>query len=246
MKNSIVLLVALILNGWAVQAQESIKGQIADWSSGKGDVIGGLRTPVIMGRVEDDGQFAIPLKENYIQVVKKQMEESEKVSTSDFSTSLLSLDRAFGCNSENMEFEDADQPVSGISTLGMFALGSMEEQRLFGYLIAASSHEFALSIKNMMNSEFKTGYFLDWYYVDKAASIKGNCSLETYAINQQETYTYTQVYDLEFQPGWNIVKYEIESVFEDRDGKSYPQNERYTVLKELPADMKFVFLPEAR
>jgi len=113
-------------------------------------------------------------------------------------------------------------------------------------LLAASSEDFALSIKNLMNSEFKTGYFVDWYYVDEPATIKGSCSLDAYAINQEEMYTSTQDYDLEFQPGWNIVKYEIEAVFKDRDGKAYPEKERYTTLAKVPADMKFIFMPDER
>ncbi|MDM9630044.1 hypothetical protein [Robiginitalea aurantiaca] len=246
MKNRIILLIALIFSGGIMFAQEAISGQIADWSNGNGDVIGGLRAPVILGSVASDGTFAIPLNADYLSVVKKQLEASKKESSSDFSTSLIKLDRAFGCSSENMEFTDTDQPVSALSTLGMFALGDMEQERLFGYLIAASSDEFAKSIKNIMSNEFKTGYFVDWYYVAKPASIKGSCTFESYAINQEEMYSNTQEYDLEFRAGWNIIKYEIEAVFEDRDGKTYPSRERYTVLDELPRDMKYVFLPHER
>jgi hypothetical protein len=246
MRNYIALLIALVFTGGNFYAQEAISGRIADWDMGKGEVIGGLRTPVVLGSVEADGSFTIPLKADYLSEVRKQIAEDNKASTADWTSSLITLDRAFGCSSGGVEFLDADQPVSAVSTMGLFALGNMEEQRLYGYLIAASSDAFAGSIQNIMNYEFKPGFFVDWYYVEKGATIKGSCSMESYAINQEQTYTSTQEYDLEFQPGWNMVKYEIETVFEDRDGKSYPLKERYTTLKEVPAEMKFVFMPDDR
>lgn len=239
-------LLVLALFGVMTSAQEAISGNIPDWSLGEGEVIGGFRAPVIMGSVGSDGTFSIPLKENYLKELEMQIKAENAEPSADWSSALITLGRAFGCNSENLKSENADQPVSGVSTLGMFALGNMEEKKLYGYLLAASSENFAKSIKNLMNNEFKTGYFVDWYYVEKPATIKGTCSMESYAINQEEMYTSTQEYDLEFQPGWNMVKYEIETVFEDRDGKSYPQNERYTTLTKVPADMKFIFMPDER
>ena len=241
-----ILGIALLFSTTSVMAQEAITGTIPNWSMGEGQVIGGLRAPVIMGAVAADGTFSIPLKEDYLTEVKVQMEQENAESTSDWTSSLITLGRAFGCNSETLKSENADQPVSAVSTMGMFALGNMEEQKLYGYLLAASSEVFAQSIKSMMNFAFKPGYFVDWYYVEKAASIKGSCSQESYAVNQEEMYESSQQYDLEFQPGWNLVKYEIEAVFEDRDGKTYPKKERYTTLAKVPADMKFIFMPDER
>jgi hypothetical protein len=240
-----ILGIALLFSTTSIFAQEAITGNIPDWSLGEGEVIGGFKTPIIMGTVTADGTFAIPLKENYMNEVKLQIEQENRESTSGWTSSLLTLGRAFGCSSETLKSENADQPVSKVSTMGMFALGKMEEQKLYGYLLAASSENFAKSIKDY-NNEFKTGYFVDWYYVDEPATIKGSCSMESYAINQEEMYTTTQEYDLVFQPGWNIIKYEIEAVFEDRDGKAYPEKERYTTLATVPADIKFIFMPDER
>lgn len=246
MKKPVFTLAVLFISGMTVLAQEAINGTMPDWAMGECEVIGGIREPVILGSVASDGNFSIPLKADYLTEVKMRMEASQKEATSGFTSSLLNLDRAFGCSSGDVEFENANQPVSGISTLGMFALGNMEEQKLYGYLMTASSDDFAVGIRNMMSFEFKPGYFVDWYFVEEAGSIKGSCAMEGYARNGEEMYTNTQQYDLEFQPGWNIVKYEIETVFEDRDGKTYPEKERYTTLDKVPAEIKYVFIPDER
>jgi hypothetical protein len=199
-----------------------------------------------MGSVETDGTFSIPLKEDYLTQVKMHMEENNKGSSADWRSSLTRLNQAFGCSSGSLEIENGDQPVTGISTMGMFALGSMEEEKLYGYVIATSSDAFAKSIMNLMNYQFEPGYFVDWHYVEEAATIKGSCSLESYTLNQEELYGITQEYDLEFKPGWNVVQYEVREVFRDRDGKTYPSNERYSTLDKPPSDMKYVFIPDSR
>ena len=119
MKNTISLWVALAFAGMSLFAQEAISGRIEGWDMGKGEVIGGVRAPVVLGSVEADGTFTIPLRADYLSEVRQQIEEENKESTSGWTSSLVTLDRAFGCRSGDVDFVDADQPVSAVSTLGM-------------------------------------------------------------------------------------------------------------------------------
>jgi len=120
-----ILGLALLLSTTSIFSQQAISGNIPDWTKGEGEVIGGLRTPVVMGSVGSDGTFIIPLKQDYLKEVEMQIRAENAASSSDWTSSLITLGRAFGCSSETLKSENADQPVSAVSTMGMFALGDM-------------------------------------------------------------------------------------------------------------------------
>ena len=47
--------------------------------------------------------------------------------------------------------------------------------------------------------------------------------------------------ELNFKLVWNIVKYEVVEVFEDRDGKTYESVALWKTLDELPADVQYIY-----
>ncbi|MGB5652301.1 MAG: hypothetical protein WBM56_00565 [Robiginitalea sp.] len=225
-------------------AQEAIQGVIPDWNFGEGDVITGFKEPRKIGTVSPDGNFTIPLTPNFIQKRKEEIDKNPPVSSADKTSPFMDLDRVFRRRGGSIVLDNAIQPVGSLSNVGVYGIGNMEGQELFGLLIAASSETFAESVLSMPSFEFTPGFLIDWYYVDKAATIKGVTTEESLGVDQKETFTNTMEYDLEFQPGWNMVKYEILSVFEDRDGRTYPRAERYISLTSLPEDFEFVFVPK--
>ena len=91
---------------------------------------------------------------------------------------------------------------------------------------------------------FQEGYILDWIFVDEAGSVKGSCSTDSYAVNQEENFSRQVSYNLSLKPGWNLIKYEISKLFTDREGKTYPMDESYSSLSRTPEDFMFVFVPE--
>ncbi len=225
-------------------AQEAIQGVIPEWNFGEGDVITGFREPIKIGTVSPEGNFTIPLTPNFIEKRKKEIDENRPVSSADKTSPFMDLDRVFRRRGGSIVLENAIQPVGSLSNVGVYGIGNMEGQELYGLLVAASSEAFAESVMSMPSFEFTPGFLIDWYYVDKAATIKGVTTEESLGVDQTETFTNTMEYDLEFHPGWNMVKYEILSVFEDRDGRTYPREERYVSLKSLPEDFEFVFIPK--
>ncbi len=225
-------------------AQEAIQGVIPEWNFGEGDVITGFREPIKIGTVSPEGNFTIPLTPNFIEKRKKEIDENRPVSSADKTSPFMDLDRVFRRRGGSIVLENAIQPVGSLSNVGVYGIGNMEGQELYGLLVAASSEAFAESVMSMPSFEFTPGFLIDWYYVDKPATIKGVTTEESLGVDQKETFTNTMEYDLEFHPGWNIVKYEILSVFEDRDGRTYPREERYVSLKSLPEDFEFVFIPK--
>ncbi len=225
-------------------AQEAIQGVIPDWNFGAGDVITGFQEPRKIGAVSAEGKFTIPLTPNFIEKRKKEIEENRPISSADKTSPFMDLDRVFRRRGGTITLENAIQPVGTLSNIGVYGVGDMEGQKLFGVMMAAGPEAFAEAVMNMTAMKFTPGFIIDWYYVDEAATIKGVTTEESLAVNQTETFTSSMEYNLEFQPGWNMVKYEILSVFQDSTGRTYPMEERYTSLTSFPENFEFVFIPK--
>lgn len=125
--------------------------------------------------------------------------------------------------------------------MGSFGIINLEEKKDFGYLMFVSTREFARSLQPW---KFKPGYYAQWYYINEDARVQGECSITSYAMNQEETYDHRTRYDLKLKAGWNVIKYEIEQVFTDKEGNSYPMEESYSVLPQLPSGAKMMYFPE--
>ena len=223
-------------------AQESITGTIPDWSGGSGEVaVMAMGPPQVLGTFDDMGNLEIPLKTDMLAEVKKQVEAANEGSTEGWKASLKTLGDSFSCSGGELEVVNGEQPISGFPSMGAFMLVNMEQKKRFGYLMVGSSKDFA---DGMVPYKFKPGYFLEWYFVEEAGSVKGNCSMESYAVNQKDLYTKTTTYDLELKKGWNIVKYEIHEVYTDGEGNSYPMNDSYSTIDSIPSEVKFVFMED--
>ena len=237
-------LVLLLLFSVTLNAQEAVSGTIPGWTLGKGEVVTGLREPIVVGSVDEEGTFVIPLRPDFMETLKIQVDSDDPEKSGGWKSSLLSLRQVFSCYGEKLEVGNGNQPVTTMSSMGVFNLVNMSEKRRLGYLIASSSQDFARGLMDMGAFAFKKGYFLDWIYIDESGSVSGSCSTESYAVNQEEKYSRTTHYNISMKPGWNLVKYEILDLFSDRDGKTYPSEERFVSLEELPPDMEYIFFPE--
>ncbi|MDX1331393.1 MAG: hypothetical protein R3252_00065 [Robiginitalea sp.] len=241
MKNLYVQLLLALMTTCAV-AQESIKGTIPDWSGGPGEVaVMAMGPPQVLGTFDDMGNLEIPLKPDMLAEVKKEVEAANAESTDGWKASLNTLADRFSCSGGALEVVNGDQPISGFPSMGAFMLVNMEEKKRFGYLMVGSSKDFA---DGMMPYKFKPGYFLEWYFVEEAGSVKGQCSMESYAVNQEDLYTKTTTYDLDLKKGWNIVKYEIHEVYTDGEGNSYPMNDSYSTIASMPEGVRFIFMED--
>lgn len=224
-------------------AQEAIEGTLPQWQFGVADVITGFQEPRKIGSVNPEGNFTIPLLPDFLQKRKKEIDQNRPISSMDKTSPFIDLDRLFRRRGGSITLEDAIQPVGTLSNIGVYGVGNLEGQDLYGVMMAASSEGFAEAVMNMTAMQFTPGFIIDWYYVERAASIKGVTSEETMAVSQSETFTNTMEYNMEFQPGWNMVKYEVLSVFQDSTGRTYPMEERYTSLTSFPENFDFIFIP---
>nr|WP_297785563.1 hypothetical protein [uncultured Allomuricauda sp.] len=237
-----LLVLGVILMTQTIKAQQDFEGTITDWNAGTGDIITGMMQPKVIGSVDDSGNFKIPLHPNFLDDVKKEIEEENKKDNDGWTASLMTVDKLFSCFGDSLMVENGNQPISKLSQMGAFMLVNMSEKKRLGYFLAVNSAEFAESLMNIGSYTYTPGYYVDWYFVDEQGSVKGNCTQEAYALNQEEVYEKNTIYNLEFKEGWNVVKYEIKKVFKDKDGKTYPQEIEYTTLPEIPKNITYSFM----
>ena len=110
-------------------------------------------------------------------------------------------------------------------------------------LSLGSSREFITSYFSLGKKDFVTGYYIDFYYVNEDASVKGVCKTESYTLDMQNTFFLTHVYDIDLKKGWNIVKIAVTEVYEDQEGHVRPLSYEMITLEKLPEDVQFIFTP---
>lgn len=242
MKKLVFYVLTALLSTGAL-AQGSISSTIPGWPGGSGQVgtMSMMGPPEVLGTVDENGTVEIPLKADFLSEVREKLKEANASASDGWTASMNTLGKSFSCGASDLEVVNGDQPITGFPGMGGFVLFNMEEKKRYGYLVVGSSKDF---VEAMVPYKFQPGYLLEWYYVDQDGSVKGNCEMESYAVNQKDIYTRTTTYDLELKKGWNIVKYEIEEVYTDGEGNSYPMKDSYNVLDKMPGDVQFVFLED--
>ena len=73
----IATLLVLALFQMQLFSQEAITGNIPDWSLGSGEVVTGLTKPIVVGSVDQGGNFSISLKPDFMETIKKEVEAQD-------------------------------------------------------------------------------------------------------------------------------------------------------------------------
>lgn len=92
------------------------------------------------------------------------------------------------------------------------------------------------------------GYLISWVYVDKAASMKGTEETKN-TVRRDGTKPIeaenTVVYDLDYKPGWNLVKTEVIGSYPLEHERGLPaswfKKHEHTVVPEIPEDAAYFF-----
>jgi hypothetical protein len=91
------------------------------------------------------------------------------------------------------------------------------------------------------------GYQLSWYYVSHETSVKGRCVKEN-RYGEGKDFDITTVYDVDFKPGWNLLKTAFDGpriTIDWGEGEhnkhSYYKEKKITVAPSLPSNAKWIF-----
>lgn len=240
MKTKYLFIPLLFFIGQLTFPQTKISGKIDHYNGKANDILINPIFPESIGEINAAGEFTATLGEGYFKRLKKQMEENKQNPMS-FST-LKNFQTRYQCGDDTFSFTNEDEPyVQLLSRVG-FIVGDLKTSNVAGLIRVVSSSEFGKSqFYNPQNDPVK-GYMLDWYYVEKSAKVDGKCTTRMSTGNGEETYQQEVIINLNFHPGWNLVKYEIAKVYTAKDGKKYTQIMRYSSIAEIPEDANYIYL----
>lgn len=224
----------------ALHAQNTLTGNLSGWEPANAEILTGMNAPIQIGTIAENGAFTIELTKDFVEKTLQGIDGFNE-NSDDWKASISNVEKAFSCSSDNMEIVNGEEPVINVANFGNFGLGNIAERKMYGSFMIANNQEFASALNAFGQYETKKGYYLDWYYFENAAAVNGECSMESYALNQEESYMAKNIYELDFKPGWNIVKYEVLELFEDRDGKTYASMALWKTLDELPSDVQYIY-----
>ena len=260
LKNSIVVLALGSIMSFGCIAQNSIAGTIANYKNGEGlvtsfDMI--TRDPIVLGNIDKDGKFTIPLDENYLAAIKGKAKSAQEKAPEGWQINFKTVATTFGCDFDNESIEYLDDDTEKITYIGSSKkneiihengeaivtgipdpnLTDKDGKTVHSVLYAVSQPEIAKWLYSYGQDNAVKGYYLQWYFVEDSATAKGECVVPTYTGIDEENYNHVTITNLELQKGWNIIKYNITEVFTDAIGKIVPSKIEITSIAEVPADV---------
>ncbi|MDP3470657.1 MAG: hypothetical protein Q8S14_02195 [Algoriphagus sp.] len=226
------------------QAQQALSGKIYNYNGGPTEVISFDRfsnEKHSWGKITGESMLSIVLEDQFLQKVKKMAEEAQKNAPSGFRINFRTVGETFACTYDEVETEAGNTVVTGLPEL---TLADEMGNPANGILYAASSKEIADWLYNYGDGAIGPGYYLQFYYLEGPAKAKGDCVLETFTGEGDESYEEMTRIDLDLQAGWNIIRYGIEEVFTSSTGKIYPSQMTVTRLGDLPEDLNWFALKD--
>jgi len=239
----ILLITSILFLAYSCTAQKAITGKLDYWPNGKTDVITIKDGPEKIGSVDEKGMITIPLKEDYLKKASKQ-KDTANTNSQKWEVATLTVWNVFACTNQKLELKNVDQPITKLSSYGVFDLADIEKKKKYGFFIAANSKKFAEAYTSYGQKNAEKGYAIDYYYVAESAQIKGICYTVKYTGNNDENFEIKKIYNLNFKKGWNIVKYQIEELHTAQDGKVYASTSSYETLENVPEDIQYIFFED--
>lgn len=225
-------------------AQLSIEGNIDNWNNGDAmlaysDMLTGNIES--WGTISEDGKSILSLEYDYMDIFKKKAEEAQKEAPKGWTMRFKTVGDTFVCSGfENpLQYENEGATLTGVPGL---IIVSKDGKTDYGTLFTASNIAIAKWLNSYGNDNPTTGYYLEWYYVEKEAMVSGECVRSTLTGIEDEMYDDTTTYNLKLDEGWNMVKYEITEVFNSESGKVFPLKTMISTIEFLPEDLQWIVL----
>lgn len=241
-----------------------ITGTILNYENGEGTITEnnfwtGDKTTI--GTIEENGNFNIPLDQDFFTTVKKKMAAEEKDVPKGGVLNYHRVNTVFTCGSEGFGYKNTTEHINDSISVITYPRYAETNQAAFkngesiilklpllyltdkqgdshSLLYAASTPELAAWMRSSGVGDINTGYYLEWIFVENAATVQGVCAIPTITKNGEE-YTNTTNTDLELQAGWNIIKHDITDVYTSTEGQTKAEMTRISVISELPKDLKW-------
>ena len=223
---------------WINKIASDTQGQFTDWKWGAAELIvfngdwgineaGELidQKYTVVGNISSNGKLTINLPatiETPYLISKALIPEMHSVTNRDVSFS---------------------RPEAAFMTLG-FTLQVIGNNKHLGTLFIGNSERVTYNLAAPC-CLFKgdEGYRLYWVYVEEACSAQLHKEFKEKKITQGEEeklVDQTIIYDLDFQPGWNLIKSEVIGNY-NIGGSTQFKTKKHTVVSTMPADARYYF-----
>ncbi|SMD44233.1 hypothetical protein SAMN00777080_2853 [Aquiflexum balticum DSM 16537] len=221
-------------------AQQALKGKIIDYADGKGliishDIVTGYK--YTWGTIDEEGMITVPLSDSFLDEIKKMAAKAQKKAPRGFTLKLPTVEDTFTCRYPDIEFENPQSLLSGLPDL---ILSDNKRKAENGKVYAVNNPLIANWLHRNQKGDVGLGYYLMFYFSEDKASAIGTCMTSNYTGLGDENFDKSMLYGLELEKGWNIVQYEIEKVFESKNGGFFPEVIKVTKLDNLPDDLTWV------
>lgn len=221
-------------------AQGTLSGIISDYTNGEGliisyDIVTGDK--ITWGIIDKAGNIEIPLKSDHLDQVKKMADKAQKKAPKGFTLKFPTVADEFTCRFPDIQFENPDAMLSGLPDL---ILTDKKNKAENGNIYPVNNPTIANWLHNFQQGDVALGYYLRFCFAAEKSSAKGTCMVNTYTGFGDENFDAFTLFDLELDEGWNIVKYEIEEIFESTNGVIFPQVIKVTKLENIPDDLEWV------
>ncbi|WP_339918255.1 hypothetical protein [Yeosuana marina] len=241
MKKAIVMVTSILL-GITSYAQEDISGTISNHNPDEKLIVSYdmiSRNTEQLGTIYDDGNFNIPLDENYLTTIKEKAESAKAKAPEGWEMKFNTVASTFECPGGDTQFENGEAIVAGIPTPEITNLAG---ESVYAMLYAVNNPDIANWLYSYGQKNSAKGYYLQWFFVEEEASAKAECTMPTYTGNDNENYNNVTILNLELQKGWNIIKYDITEVFTDVNGKITPSKTEISRIDSPPDDLQWVIV----
>lgn len=245
--NSATLFLSLFLFAFSANAQLYVEGSILNWNYNDALLVsedfmtGKMDT---WGTVSPNGEVQLVLEYDFMTILKEKAEAAKKDAPQGWSLSFKTVADTFGSNSSyfsgDFVYENGNAIVAGVPDL---IVGSEAKKEKYGMLYMANSPEMAKWLYNYQMGSINPGYYIQYFFVEKDAAVKGQVSILT-GTNSGEEFDNVKQIDLKLEEGWNIIKHEIAEVFTSNDGSTYPSKTIISREKLLPEDLQWIVLAD--
>ncbi|MGX1024206.1 hypothetical protein [Psychroflexus sp. MBR-150] len=237
--NHTIVVAISVLFSMTCQAQEAISGSISNYTGGEKliafyDMIS--KETMEIGTIDEEGNFSIPLDENYLKTIKLKAENAKAKAPEGWEIEFKTVATTFECSGLMVEYENGEALVVGMPDLEVKAKNAEWDESV---MYAVSNPEIANWLYSYGEKNSAKGYYLQWFFVEEPASAKAECLWQT-SVSTGETYNNKTIINLELQKGWNIIKYNIAEVFTDANGKITPSKTEISRIDRIPDNIQWV------
>jgi hypothetical protein len=149
----------------------------------------------------------------------------------------------YSCNDGDIIYNNENMELGGFGTIGGYNIANVEEKQMYGVVLPADSKEFAEWEMSFGQNNAVLGYTISFVYAEEDASAVGTCLTNSFT-KVTTSYKKTTNYNVQLTKGWNIVKYSIDELYEDKEGNLYPMVVSYNTLDNIPEDIEWHFIKD--